>query len=527
MSLARAGAVLLMMIMVLGSLPVVQATTAPVELVIGGEGSRSWHIGSLEPGDRGTEEVEVRNIGTSVGYLRIWISGIEGTDGGSDGAALAKYLRFGLTADGLSTALDLPATIDRFPTFPTQAQAVVIGPLGRDDQTVIVWTWEFAETGAPQNDAQGDSLNFDINYMLTDAPSPAVGYEYMVIDLLGWQTAAEVNDQGVVHHDVDAVDPLAVHHLRIAAGTTVLDGEGNIPGRIVMSPAEDTALPNGPAGSVRIGPAYQLQGYDQDGAPVEVSFSSEPTLILGVDASDLPAGHLPMGIYILTEGRWDRLLADSEGGSKWSTSALVDRTGVLAVFSAPVLDGDARLYVADADLVLEVQQTGSPLAYTTTMGRSMSLTVEVINPANSSGVFQVDLVLDGRVVDTRSVVLEPSEASEVTFQADDIGEGTHEASVLGTTVEFTSGTTVSWLPLAVLNIVWVAMLIAVVMRTPGGPIPWGRRLKPSRKREKMTHLEELAETTDIANPQLLNSIDEVWEGHRVTAPRNGKVNGKR
>ena len=286
-------------------------------------------------------------------------------------------------------------------------------------------------------------------------------------------------------------------------------------------------LPNGPSGSVQIGPAYRLQGYDQDGGPVKVSFSSIPTLVLGVDALAVPAGHLPMGIYVLDEGRWDRLPAGPAVASKWSTSALVERTGVLAVFSAPVLDGDARLYAADTDLTLEVQQIGFLLAYSTTQGRSMAMTVEVINPSDSSGVFLVDLEVDGQVVDTQSVVLEPSETNEITLHAEDLEEGVHEASVLGTTVEFTTGTTVSWLPLAMLNITWVGMLIAVVMRTPGGPIPWGRRLKPSRKREKMTPLEELAETTDIANPQFLHSLDEVWEGHRATAPPNGRGEGKR
>jgi hypothetical protein len=522
-----AGAVLLMIMVLLGSLPGIQASTSPVELVMGGEGSRSWQAGPLEPGDRGTEEVEVRNIGTSVGYLRIWVSGIEGIDGGTDGAALAKYLRFGLSADGLTTVLDLPTTIDRFPTFPTQAQAVVVGPLGAGDRAVIQWSWEFAETGAPQNDAQGDSLTFDINYMLTDAPSPAVGYEYVVVDMLGWQTAAEVDDQGILQQDVDAIDPLGIHHLRIAAGTIVRDDRGEAPGRIVLSVVEDVGLPNGPSGSVRIGPTYRLQGYDQDGGPIKVSFSSPPTLVLGVDASAVPAGHLPMGIYVLDEWRWNRLPGDPAEASKWSTRALVDRTGLLAVFSAPVLDADARLYAADVDLALEVQQTGFPLAYSITQGRSMSMTVEVINPADSSGIFLMDLEVDGQVVETRSVVLEPLEATVVTFHAEDLEEGVHEASVLGTTIEFTTGTTVSWLPLAMLNIAWVGILIAVVMRTPGGPIPWGRRLKPSRKREKMTPLEELAETTDIANPQLLHSLDEVWEGHRATAPPNGRGEGKK
>ncbi|MBI0584586.1 MAG: hypothetical protein ISF22_10225 [Methanomassiliicoccus sp.] len=504
--------------------PTVQGSDAPVDLAMGDHGSLPWSISSLQPGDRGTEAVEVRNGGTSPAYLRIWISGVQATDQGNDGAALIEYMRFGLAAEGLRTTMELPAAIDRFPASPSDRGQLVIGPIGAGAAATMYWTWEFVETGAPQNDAQGDGLSFDISYMLTDAPPPAVSYRYVTIDMLGWQTAMETDSTGVVQHAVDAVDPLGIHHLRVAAGTRIIDVEGNVPSRLVLSVIEGPDI-DGPAGTVKLGPTYMLQGRLADGAPTEVMFSTPATVVLGVNAASVPAGYLPMGVHRLADGAWSRLPAASWNLSRWSAEGSVNGTGTLAVFAAPADDDTSPLSARNLDIQLTVQKNGWPIALSTTRGRSVTVTATVTNLGNTSGIYSVELLVDGAARSTVVVVLEAGEGRTVTFTVADMEDGDHELTLLDRTAKFRSGTSVEWLPILVPNALAISLLAYVRRRPPRGRRSGGRgalRGSPQEVQEAPgpsalengVPMGELASNADIANPQLLGSISDKLEGRR-------------
>lgn len=489
------------------SAPTVQAAEPPIDLVMGEQGSLPWSIGNIRPGDRGSETVVLSNMGSVTAYLRVWVSGIQPIDGGGDGAALAKYMRFALAADGLTTTMRLPAAIDEFPASPTDRGQLVIGPIASGGSATLHWNWEFVETGAPQNDAQGDGLRFDISYMLTDAPPPAAAYKYLAVDIMGWQSVVEADSTGLVQHNVDAVDPLGTHHLVLAAGTRIIDQEGNVPGRIVLSAAGRVSQ-TAPPGTVPVSPAYLLQGYLADGSGVDLTFSLPATIVIGINATSVPAGYLPMGVHLLTDDGWSRLPA-AGNLSRWSAIGMIDRTGILAVHAALVQADSSVLHVTDLAVSPEVRENGWPITISSTVGRSATVTASVANLGNSSGIFRVDLLVDGAVRDSVTVVFEPGEVVTLILRADGLEDGEHTAEVLDRSSRFRSGTSVDWALIIISNAAAFSSLLIVRQRhIVQRPARSGGR----SGRADLTH--DLAHE-EPANPLFVDSIGEVWEARRT------------
>ena len=146
---AAAGLALLLLLASI-PLPGVDAASGAVDLVLGGQGSVAWSAGSMMPGDTGTTTIEIRNAGSMTANLMIWISNVQETDLRGDGAALSKYLRFHLSANGLHTSLSLPSLLGDLPDHPTDENQLLIGPLSAGESVTAIWSWEFVDTGAPR-----------------------------------------------------------------------------------------------------------------------------------------------------------------------------------------------------------------------------------------------------------------------------------------------------------------------------------------------------------------------------------------
>ena len=479
---------------------------------MGERGGLPWAIENIRPGDRGSESTVISNVGSGTGYLRIWISGIEGTDRGGDGAALAKYMRFSLVSDGLTTTMALPAPIDRFPASPTDRGQLVIGPIAPGSSTSLRWTWEFTDTGDDQNDAQGDGLSFSISYMLTDAPPPAAAYKYVAVDLFGWQNVVETDSAGVAQHDVDAVDPLGIHHLKILAGTRMIDEEGTVPARIVLSVAGHDGGAAGPAGAVAVSPAYVLQGFLADGSEANLTFSAPVIVMIGVNASIVPAGYLPMGVHALNGDRWTRLPSAGLEISRWSAAGAIQRSGVLTVFAAPVMGDSGALHVTDMVVRPDTRKNGWPVAISTTIGRSIEVTAQIICGGNSSGIWTVELAIDGVVGSSALLVMEPGEPSTVVLTASGIGDGEHTVTLLDRSMVFSAGTYVDWALIIISNITVFSSLQIVMQRhlvrhphSSGGEAP----------QKDEVPLGTTSERPEAADLQIVESIGEVWEARRT------------
>jgi hypothetical protein len=140
----------------------------PLDLELSGEGATSWNIGNIKLGESGTKTIELHNAGSRDGSVTIWISDIEEADYVGDGAMLDDYLLFNLSCERLSSNITLPATIGELPQSAADTNYIKINQLSVGETVILVWEWEFPETEELQNDAQGDSLSFTINYLFEE-----------------------------------------------------------------------------------------------------------------------------------------------------------------------------------------------------------------------------------------------------------------------------------------------------------------------------------------------------------------------
>jgi hypothetical protein len=147
----------------------------PICLVLGGEGSTSWDIGNIKPGDSGSKTVELYNDSDSDGDVIIWISDTISSEGmnpesetgdTAEPGELGDYLLFNSSCNGLDTNLSLPVTIYTLPQSASDPHYIKIVPFHARETIILLWEWEFPKSGRPQNNAQGDSLSFTINYLL-------------------------------------------------------------------------------------------------------------------------------------------------------------------------------------------------------------------------------------------------------------------------------------------------------------------------------------------------------------------------
>jgi hypothetical protein len=153
-------------------LPVQVSADGPVDLSLGNTGAFPWSVSGIVPGSSGSTFIELHNNGTVGGTLYIWVDNIRETDPHGSGTALGNYMYFNVSHPRLSTSVPLPAHIYAFPSAPMRADYITVYPFPAGQTIKLNWTWEFRETGAPQNDAQEATLRFNISYMLVNVPPP-------------------------------------------------------------------------------------------------------------------------------------------------------------------------------------------------------------------------------------------------------------------------------------------------------------------------------------------------------------------
>jgi hypothetical protein len=228
---------ILLLVLLLAPVPVF--AQGPIDIKVGSIHSFPWNATAIKPGSSGTASIDLSNNGTLDGSLFIWVTNISQTDAYGNGAALGKYMYFGIVNPDLVSSIPLPSRIDAFPTSPITGQYLVISPVRPAETITLNWTWEFVDTGQLQNDAQGDTLRFDINYMLvngipplpTVVPTPYSGYG-------GGGSSHTITRSGLVHNQ----SPMNVTPTEeITPQITPLPN-----GTLVPSPEKETRILFGP-----------------------------------------------------------------------------------------------------------------------------------------------------------------------------------------------------------------------------------------------------------------------------------------
>jgi hypothetical protein len=414
-----------------------QAQTPVIDLVLGGEGAISWNISNIQPGDSGTKTVELHNAGGRDGFVTIWISDIEETDYAGDGAALDDYLLFNLSRVRLSSNINFPAKIHELPQNTSGPNVIQINLLYAGETITLIWQWQFRETGQSQNDAQGDSLSFTINYMLEELPPDGGGggvepsYQWLAIDMLGKVTLVKVSSLGEFVDSYVVTDPDNKFRLEFNKGTKITCASGQVPRRIEMKVCEEPLL--APDGTEIIGPVYDLIGYTYDSASCSLILNKPAKLTLSYDPSEIPIGideeDLALAYYDEESGKWVEL--DSVVNTQNNTiTASVSYFTAFAIIAplAPPLSPPASAKFKLNDLITNPAQAG--------VGEPVTISIIIQNTGELEGSYTLTLKIDGRIEQSKETTLAGGESTRVSFTVIKDEPGTYTIAVGGLTGEF-------------------------------------------------------------------------------------------
>jgi hypothetical protein len=346
----RVVVILIMLAALFGLLPVPAYGQSEIDLVIGGAGSTSWDIQQISPGDSGTKTVELSNVGSSNGQVTIWISDIVSTEGvnpesetgdTSEPGELINYILLGCSAEGLSTNIILPVTIDNLPQSAVDTNYIGL-PLNASASVTLVWEWEFEETGQPQNDAYGDGLSFTINYLLEGGSSgnpntvffnpPPPDYQHLDLDILGGEASARVNSSGRLIESLTAAAPDSLVELALDRGTRITSGGGDDINKIEIRAVDNPAPPED--GIQIIGEAYEIVGYTGDSIASSIVFDKPVALKIAYHSDWLPEDVASLFIGTLdSNGNWQRFEGNYIANEPRVITTIINRSSVFAILA--------------------------------------------------------------------------------------------------------------------------------------------------------------------------------------------------
>jgi hypothetical protein len=457
-----------------------QAQSPVIDLKLTGEEAISWNISDIKPGDSSTKTVRLHNAGSRGGFVTIWISDVVSsesknpeseTGNTTEPGELVDYLVFALSCSRLDTNITLPAALHELPQSAFDSKYVKIEHLYAGEILTLIWQWEFVETGSPQNDAQGDSLSFTINYLLEELPPPQPGpepspssYQWLEIDILGEITKVKISSSGRLLDSCIATDPYNKYKLELEKGAKVTCCCGDIPSRIKIKAYEvyeETLLP--PEGT-EIVAAYDFLGCVCDSMLCPIIFQSKAKLTLRYDPNLLHenTSSVIIASYDTVQG-W-RELEHPTGGIAETEEVCASISNVLtfAILAklAPPTPLPPHFAASSLTIVPTVREIWEPVTFVTRTGESVTITANIANDGGQEGTYTVELKLNGETVDTTTVTLGAGQSQQVSFILSGMDYGQYQVEVAGLSGDFTVSRSISWLLI-------IGIIVAI------GLIAWG------------------------------------------------------
>ena len=300
----------------------------------------------------------------------------------------------------------------------------------------------------------------------------------MEIDMLGEIAEIDVGCcTNQTLHSYEYSDPDDMHFLLLDGATAVICGEtadcGKYPRIIVIREAEDPE--EEPENGVFVGPVYDFTGYGRSNwedpdCPIcdTVTFGQAVSVIIGYDPDDLPKDTVMVGIYVFDPelGRW--VLSKPIPGfvaGVGQANGLVNHFSQLAVIAelpdesppsppetpaaSPPTEpapSPAHFLIGDLTIVPSQARTGIGNAFTFMFrkGESVSITADVSNDGGQGGSYTAALKLNGEVLSSKDIALQPGQSQQVIFTVTEIEPGQYVVQVDNLSGEFESLTWTNW-----------------------------------------------------------------------------------
>lgn len=299
----------------------------PVDLELGGEGATHWDIADIQPADSGIKTVELHNAGSKDGFVTIWLSDVISGEGfnpesetgdKAEPGEFADHMLLNLSANGLSTNLNLPLTVNTFPQSAAGPEYVEVIPVRSGATVDIQWGWEMpAQTG---NEIQGDNISFTINYLLR---------ECKITEVSGVVTGEGVFTEEVVVESESGKGKVVVENN--TAGHTK-EGAPLSEMWLIEMDKEPPAPPSDKA----------IVGFNYDAGPDGATFDRPITITFTYNPDDISQGvderDLVIALWDKNAGEWDELEDCTVDTVSHTISALIDhfsRYTIIAPVSPP------------------------------------------------------------------------------------------------------------------------------------------------------------------------------------------------
>lgn len=462
-----------------------------VQLNVLGFGSSSWNIGNIKPGDSGTRAVILHNAGSTPGKVTIWVSNVSTSKSASvdpkfrGAPRLDKNLTIQLTADGLTSNVRMPVIFENFPKSASAPQQITIGTLPPDGYVDLTWQWSLpARTG---NEVQGDSLSFDINYMIestAEAPAKPVSpppppnltapvrsiqlivpgaktVEQLVgkEQLVGGQMSVS-SPEAPVGGQTSASVPKTSISITISNNAQVLmpdvaksQAESSVPLDAIPQKIEATVYTKQeiplPEGWVQVSQVYEVVGYSY-GIAHHVTIDPPAQIVLGYDSTLLPENTEAIALFYYNEEeqKWVQLQEPSGYvAEEGQMAAEVGHFSIFAVLAKGTGGGAGTgpgVPPVGPGIITPPSGTGpsTPTASFTinnltvnppeiTVGEQSTIDAVVTNNGGIAGEYTATLTLDGKPLSSQTLTLDPGESQAVVFNVSPALPGTYGVEING------------------------------------------------------------------------------------------------
>ncbi len=206
--------------------------------------------------------------------------------------------------------------------------------------------------------------------------------------------------------------------LEIPQDTIVRSSYGQTVSSIMVRPSGESLGPN--PGSIPIGTFYSFQ-------PSGTTFNPSAKLVLKYDPEALPAGISEQSLYI---GLWDPVnnrWFDLGGTVDTVAKTVSVEVQHLSTYAVMVHARPASFQLSGLTADLNEVYPGAPV----------TLSVTLTNSGDYAGSYQVDLKLDGAVMESKKVSLEGLDSQVVQFTTSSDAVGGHTAGIGDLTASFT------------------------------------------------------------------------------------------
>jgi hypothetical protein len=117
----------------------------------------------------------------------------------------------------------------------------------------------------------------------------------------------------------------------------------------------------------------------------------------------------------------------------------------------------ARFSGENLTITPSTEELWRPLTIVTRTGNTVSISATVQNTGEEAGVFDAELVLNGKVVGNQEVMLQAGETKQVRFVVSRLSPGDYRVQLAGLTGTFTSSQQITWWLIAVLGSVVIGI----------------------------------------------------------------------